>query len=89
MKTVLTVVGFFAEIEEGTERAIHDFENLLTDSCLEHRVVLIVLDGVIVRFVAQVSSFGKEILPDRIQCHVIQVFGVPTHFTQGFVFGFR
>ncbi len=72
-----------------SKRALHDFENLLTDPGLQQRVILVVLDRVIVGFVAQVLAFEKKVLPYRIQSDSVEVLRLPTHFAQDFVFGFR
>ncbi len=89
MESVFTLLRFLEQGEERPKRAIHDLENLLTDSGLQQSVILVVLDGVIVGVVAPVLAFEKKVLPNRIQSNIVEILRIPTHFAQGFVFGFR
>ena len=89
MESVFTLLRVLEQVQERPKRAVYDFENLLTDPGLQPSVIFVVLDGVIVGFVAQVLAFEKKVLPNRIQSDIVEIFRIPTHFAQGFVFGFR
>ena len=73
LKSVFTCLCLLDQIEEATEGAVSDFHRLLRNVGVESLIVLINLYSVVVRFVAEKLSLGKEVLTNRIQCHIVKI----------------
>jgi len=59
------------------------FHRLLSDIGVKHPIILVRLADMVVGFITQAFSFGKEILTARVQCHVKKILTQTTQSFQG------
>jgi len=83
---ILTFVFEFQQTKETVKRSVYHFQSLLANVGIQQLIIFVGFALMVIGFVFQMFTFGKEILSNGVQSNVIKVLGESAQHSQSLKF---